>query len=65
MFGLREPGLVPWFGCMLSLVLLVCMCGCEPRNLAKANRLDLGWVGFSLGLDQVVMWLSLVTWVLG
>ena len=27
---------------------------CEPRKLAKAFRLDLSWVGFGFGLDQVV-----------
>ena len=31
----------------------MCLCG-EPRNLAKAFRLDLSWVGFGFGLDQVV-----------
>ena len=51
MFGLFEPSLVPWFGCILGLI---CMCACAC--VVSKNWLSvvgLNWVGFSLGLDQV------------
>ena len=39
---------------MLCLDLHVCMLCVVSQILAKAFRLDLSWVGFGFGLDQVV-----------
>ena len=59
MFGLLEPGLVLGLVACLALCCLYACCVCGDQILAKGCRLDLGWIGFSLGLSHFHAWLSL------